>query len=133
PPLLLASIDFLGNYAGEIWGGVDRVAVVGVAWGIEALRCGWAKWLGEPGLTNIACCNELNASYAHSCGVDACVVTFTVGELSILNAFAGAYNENLPLICIVGGTGGSMNFSEELQELGLLCVLIDFRGVEGKA
>ncbi|KAH0986798.1 hypothetical protein GBA52_013975 [Prunus armeniaca] len=26
--------------------------------------------IAEPGLTNIACCNELNAGYAHSRGVD---------------------------------------------------------------
>ncbi|KAL0307955.1 UNVERIFIED_CONTAM: Pyruvate decarboxylase 2 [Sesamum angustifolium] len=30
-------------------------------------------------------------------------LTFTVGGLSVLNAIAGAYSENLPLICIVGG------------------------------
>ncbi|KAG2262365.1 hypothetical protein Bca52824_069444 [Brassica carinata] len=41
--------------------------------------------------------------YARSRGVGACVVTFTVGGLSVLNAIAGAYSENLPVICIVGG------------------------------
>ncbi|KAF9589920.1 hypothetical protein IFM89_029536 [Coptis chinensis] len=35
--------------------------------------------------------------------VGACVVTFTVGGLSVLNAIAGSYSENLPVICIVGG------------------------------
>ncbi|KAM0037403.1 putative pyruvate decarboxylase [Helianthus debilis subsp. tardiflorus] len=35
--------------------------------------------------------------------VGACVVTFTVGGLGVLNAIAGAYCENLPLICIIGG------------------------------
>ena len=64
--------------------------------------------IAEPGLTNIGCCNELNAGYAadgyaRSRGVGACVVTFTVGGLSVLNAIAGAYSESLPLICIVGG------------------------------
>ncbi|XP_030475080.2 pyruvate decarboxylase 1-like [Syzygium oleosum] len=64
--------------------------------------------LAEPGLNLIGCCNELNAGYAadgyaRSRGVGACVVTFTVGGLSIVNAIAGAYSENLPLICIVGG------------------------------
>ncbi|KAL5550538.1 hypothetical protein UlMin_000714 [Ulmus minor] len=64
--------------------------------------------IAEPGLTNIGCCNELNAGYAadgyaRARGVGACVVTFTVGGLSVLNAIAGAYSENLPLICIVGG------------------------------
>ncbi|KAB2632713.1 pyruvate decarboxylase 2 [Pyrus ussuriensis x Pyrus communis] len=52
--------------------------------------------IAEPGLTNIGCCNELNAGYAadgyaRSRGVGACVVTFTVGGLSVLNAIAGAY------------------------------------------
>jgi TPP-dependent 2-oxoacid decarboxylase len=30
------------------------------------------------------------------------VTTFTVGGLSAINAVAGAYSENLPLICITG-------------------------------
>lgn len=64
--------------------------------------------IAEPGLNNIGCCNELNAGYAadgyaRTRGVGACVVTFTVGGLSIINAIAGAYSENLPVICIVGG------------------------------
>ncbi|KAJ0601444.1 putative pyruvate decarboxylase [Helianthus annuus] len=61
--------------------------------------------IAEPGLNLVGCCNELNAGYAadgyaRSRGVGACVVTFTVGGLSVLNAIAGAYSENLPLICI---------------------------------
>ncbi|KAA8517436.1 hypothetical protein F0562_017729 [Nyssa sinensis] len=90
--------------------------------------------LAEPGLNLIGCCNELNAGYAadgyaRSRGVGACVVTFTVGGLSVLNAIAGAYSENLPLICIVGGpnsndygtnrilhhTVGLPDFSQELR------------------
>lgn len=64
--------------------------------------------IAEPGLNVIGCCNELNAGYAadgyaRARGVGACVVTFSVGGLSILNAIAGAYSENLPVICIVGG------------------------------
>ncbi|KAI3441407.1 uncharacterized protein J3R85_002313 [Psidium guajava] len=64
--------------------------------------------LAEPGLNLVGCCNELNAGYAadgyaRSRGVGACVVTFTVGGLSVVNAIAGAYSESLPLICIVGG------------------------------
>ncbi|XP_021749331.1 pyruvate decarboxylase 1 [Chenopodium quinoa] len=62
----------------------------------------------EPELNLIGCCNELNAGYAadgyaRAKGVGACVVTFTVGGLSVLNAIAGANSENLPVICIVGG------------------------------
>ncbi|GKV08390.1 hypothetical protein SLEP1_g20022 [Rubroshorea leprosula] len=90
--------------------------------------------IAEPGLNNIGCCNELNAGYAadgyaRSRGVGACVVTFTVGGLSIINAIAGAYSENLPVICIVGGpntndfgtnrilhhTIGLPDFSQELR------------------
>ncbi|KAG8085856.1 hypothetical protein GUJ93_ZPchr0010g8933 [Zizania palustris] len=62
-------------------------------------------------------------------GVGACAVTFTVGGLSVLNAIAGAYSENLPVICIVGGpnsndygtnrilhhTIGLPDFSQELR------------------
>ncbi|KAF5471518.1 hypothetical protein F2P56_008305 [Juglans regia] len=90
--------------------------------------------IAEPGLNNIGCCNELNAGYAadgyaRSRGVGACVVTFSVGGLSVLNAIAGAYSENLPVICIVGGpnsndygtnrilhhTIGLPDFSQELR------------------
>ncbi|KAF8396957.1 hypothetical protein HHK36_018593 [Tetracentron sinense] len=90
--------------------------------------------LAEPGLNLIGCCNELNAGYAadgfaRKRGVGACVVTFTVGGLSVINAIAGAYSENLPLICIVGGpnsndygtnrilhhTIGLPDFSQELR------------------
>lgn len=90
--------------------------------------------IAEPGLTNVGCCNELNAGYAadgyaRRRGVGACVVTFTVGGLSVLNAIAGAYSENLPIICIVGGpnsndygtnrilhhTIGLPDFSQELR------------------
>lgn len=90
--------------------------------------------IAEPGLANIGCCNELNAGYAADGyarirGVGACVVTFTVGGLSVLNAIAGAYSENLPIICIVGGpntndygtnrilhhTIGLPDFSQELR------------------
>ncbi len=31
------------------------------------------------------------------------MATFTVGGLSIINAIAGAYSEDLPVICITGG------------------------------
>uniref|UniRef100_A0A0E0L3M9 pyruvate decarboxylase n=1 Tax=Oryza punctata TaxID=4537 RepID=A0A0E0L3M9_ORYPU len=90
--------------------------------------------IAEPGLTLIGCCNELNAGYAadgyaRARGVGACAVTFTVGGLSVLNAIAGAYSENLPVICIVGGpnsndygtnrilhhTIGLPDFSQELR------------------
>jgi pyruvate decarboxylase len=64
--------------------------------------------IAEPGLRVVGCCNELNAGYAadgyaRARGVGACAVTFTVGGLSVLNAIAGAYSENLPVVCVVGG------------------------------
>nr|AAA68289.1 pyruvate decarboxylase [Oryza sativa Indica Group] len=90
--------------------------------------------IAEPGLSVVGCCNELNAGYAadgyaRARGVGACAVTFTVGGLSVLNAIGGAYSENLPLICIVGGpnsndygtnrilhhTIGLPDFSQELR------------------
>eukprot|EP01018_Ginkgo_biloba_P000678 Gb_08494 [translate_table: standard] len=42
--------------------------------------------IAEPGLNLVGCCNGMQ-----------------VGGLSVLNAIAGAYSENLPVICIVGG------------------------------
>lgn len=90
--------------------------------------------IAQPGLNNIGCCNEINAGYAADgyarCrGIGACVVTFTVGGLSVINAIAGLYSENLPIICIVGGpnsndyrinrilhhTIGISNFSQEAR------------------
>ncbi|KAI4324515.1 hypothetical protein MLD38_029999 [Melastoma candidum] len=90
--------------------------------------------IAEPSLNLVGCCNELNAGYAadgyaRSRGVGACVVTFTVGGLSVINAIAGAYSENLPVVCIVGGpnsndygtsrilhhTIGLPDFSQELR------------------
>jgi pyruvate decarboxylase len=61
------------------------------------------------GVRLVGCCNELNAAYAADGyaragrGVGACAVTFTVGGLSAINAVAGAFSENLPLVCVVGG------------------------------
>ncbi|MEM7169096.1 MAG: thiamine pyrophosphate-binding protein [Pseudomonadota bacterium] len=60
-------------------------------------------------LTMISCCNELNAGYAAdgyaraTGGAAAVFVTYSVGGLSLLNAVAGAYAEDLPLIAISGG------------------------------
>lgn len=56
----------------------------------------------------IGCCNELNAGYAadgyaRARGIAAVVVTFSVGSLSVINAVAGAYAEDLPVIVLSGG------------------------------
>lgn len=57
------------------------------------------KWIG--------CTNELNAGYAADGyarikGLGAIITTFNVGELSALNAIAGSFAENVPVISIVG-------------------------------
>lgn len=91
-------------------------------------------FIDEGGLKLVGCCSELNAGYAadgyaRARGVSACAVTFTVGGLSILNAIAGAYSQDLAVICIVGGPNsndygsntilhhaiGLPDFSQELQ------------------
>ena len=64
--------------------------------------------LTNKNLQMIACCNELNAGYAadgyaRAKGLAAVVVTFGVGGLSLVNAIAGAYAEDLPIIIISGG------------------------------
>lgn len=81
-------------------------------------------------LKMVNCCNEMEAGYAADgyarakgafivvrvteclrsdnttlgvlAGVGCLVVTFTVGGLSAINAVAGAYAEDFPLICITG-------------------------------
>lgn len=55
----------------------------------------------------IGCTNELNAGYAadgyaRQKGYGALVTTYGVGELSAINAIAGSYAENVPVIHIVG-------------------------------
>ena len=57
------------------------------------------KWIGN--------CNELNAGYATDGyarvrGLGAVVVTYGVGGFSVLNAVAGAYAEQVPMIVISG-------------------------------
>jgi len=57
------------------------------------------EWVGSP--------NELNAgyaadAYARTRGIGALVTTFGVGELSAIDAVAGAYAENVPLVQITG-------------------------------
>ncbi|MBO5738402.1 alpha-keto acid decarboxylase family protein [bacterium] len=55
----------------------------------------------------IGCTNELNAGYAadgyaREKGFGALVTTYGVGELSAMNAIAGSFSENVPVIHIVG-------------------------------
>jgi indolepyruvate decarboxylase len=60
-----------------------------------------------PGIDWVGCCNELNAGYAadgHARihGIAALNTTYGVGELSAINAIAGAYAEHVPVFHLVG-------------------------------
>jgi TPP-dependent 2-oxoacid decarboxylase len=64
--------------------------------------------LKQPGLRMVGCCNELNAGYAADGyarvrGFSAVVVTYMVGATSLLNATAGSYSDDLPVLVISGG------------------------------
>lgn len=64
--------------------------------------------IGDNPKTNwVGCTNELNAGYAADGyarvkGYGALVTTYGVGELSAMNAIAGSFAENIPVIKIVG-------------------------------
>lgn len=93
----------------------------------------------NPNIDWVGCCNELNAGYAadgysrikqnqlnaltadgqHKTqggvrGLSALLTTFGVGELSAINAIAGAYSERVPIVHIVGVP------STKLQDKGAL-------------
>ncbi|KAL1857825.1 hypothetical protein Plec18167_001773 [Paecilomyces lecythidis] len=64
-------------------------------------------YIPKVGLHWVGSTNELNAGYAADGyarlkGISALVTTFGVGELSALNAVAGAYSEYVPVVHIVG-------------------------------
>ncbi|KAF2106377.1 thiamine diphosphate-binding protein [Lophiotrema nucula] len=64
-------------------------------------------YIPKVGLHWVGNCNELNAGYAADGyarvkGISAIVTTFGVGELSTVNAIAGAYSEYVPIVHIVG-------------------------------
>ena len=61
----------------------------------------------NPNTRWVGCANELNAGYAadgyaREKGFGALVTTYGVGELSAMNAIAGSFAENVPVIHIVG-------------------------------
>lgn len=69
------------------------------------------KWIGN--------CNELNAGYATDGysrlkGIGALITTFGVGELSAINAIAGAYTELAPVVHIVGTPSRTLQNSRAL-------------------
>ncbi|MDD3766508.1 MAG: thiamine pyrophosphate-binding protein [Eubacteriales bacterium] len=83
--------------------GVDTIFGVPGDFNFELLDAvennGNLKWVGNT--------NELNAGYAADGyarvnGLGAFVVTYGVGELSAINAVAGAFAEDLPVVIIVG-------------------------------
>jgi TPP-dependent 2-oxoacid decarboxylase len=65
--------------------------------------------LKQTNLRMIGCCNELNAGYAadgyarSTGGLSVVVVTYMVGGLSVINAAAGAYSDDLPVLVVSGG------------------------------
>lgn len=70
-------------------------------------------------LEQVYCCNELNCGYsaegyARACGAAAALVTFSVGGLSAINAIAGAYAENLPVILVSGAPNTNDRATEHL-------------------
>jgi pyruvate decarboxylase len=75
--------------------------------------------LTDKDLEQVYCCNELNCGYsaegyARACGAAAAVVTFSVGGLSAINAIAGAYAENLPVILVSGAPNTNDRATEHL-------------------
>jgi indolepyruvate decarboxylase len=66
--------------------------------------------VSHAGIRWVGCCNELNAGYAADGyarirGVGAVSTTYGVGELSAINAIAGACAEHLPVFHLVGMPG----------------------------
>ena len=67
----------------------------------------------------VGCTNELNAGYAadgyaRQKGYGAIVTTYGVGELSAINAIAGSYAENIPVISIVGAPSSKIIETKKL-------------------
>ena len=88
--------------------------------------------LTNPRLKMIGCCNELNAGYAadgyaRSNGLAALVVTYSVGGLSVLNAVACAYAEDLPVLVIVGGINSDSGPQDRLIHHALGEVRYDYQ------
>lgn len=87
--------------------------------------------LANPKLQLISCCNELNAGYAAdgyaraTGGPAVAVVTFSVGGLSLINAVAGAYAEDLPVIAVSGGP--NTNSEAEWEYLHHTLGEVDYR------
>lgn len=76
------------------------------------------------GIELIGTCNELNAGYAADAyarvrGIGCIVVTWGVGGFSAMNAVAGAYAEQVPLVVLVGGPRTNQRRSSMLLHHGV--------------
>lgn len=75
---------------------------------------------GELGIRRVGTCNELEAgyaadAYARLCGAGAVCVTFGVGTFSLLNALAGSYVEQLPVVLVVGSPASASRSVERRE------------------
>lgn len=78
----------------------------------------------ESGIELVGTCNELNAGYAADAyarlnGIGCICVTWGVGGFSAMNAIAGAYAEQVPLVVLVGGPRTTQRRSTMLLHHGV--------------
>ena len=78
----------------------------------------------ESGIEFVGTCNELNAGYAADAyarinGIGCICVTWGVGGFSAMNAVAGAYAEQVPLVVLVGGPRTTQRRSSMLLHHGV--------------
>lgn len=78
----------------------------------------------DSGINFVGTCNELNAGYAADAyarinGIGCVCVTWGVGGFSAMNAVAGAYAEQVPLVVLVGGPRTTQRRSSMLLHHGV--------------
>ncbi len=78
----------------------------------------------DAGIEWVGTCNELNAGYAADAyarlnGIGCICVTWGVGGFSAMNAVAGAYAEQVPLVVLVGGPRTTQRRSHMLLHHGV--------------
>jgi indolepyruvate decarboxylase len=78
----------------------------------------------ESGIELVGTCNELNGGYAADAyarinGIGCLCVTWGVGGFSAMNAVAGAYAEQVPLVVLVGGPKTTQRRSSMLLHHGV--------------
>eukprot|EP01041_Mallomonas_annulata_P000847 gene847-1648_t len=77
------------------------------------------KFVSNPDLRMITCCNELNAAYAADGyarihGFAVVVVTYMVGGLSAINAIAGSFSDDLPVLIISGAPNSNDSIGNKI-------------------